>query len=59
MHIIGTTSSPYTRKVRIVALERGLAVEFVIDMHWRRAQRFRSGCASPRLTLNTVKIDTT
>jgi glutathione S-transferase len=32
MRIIGTTSSPYTRKVRIVALERGLAVDFVIDM---------------------------
>lgn len=32
MYIIGTTSSPYTRKVRIVALERGLTPDFVIDM---------------------------
>ncbi len=31
MKILGTASSPYTRKARIVALEKGLPVEFVVD----------------------------
>jgi glutathione S-transferase len=31
MKILGTASSPYTRKVRIVALEKNLPVEFVVD----------------------------
>lgn len=31
MRILGTPSSPYTRKVRIVAMEKGLPVEFVVD----------------------------
>jgi glutathione S-transferase len=30
MQIIGTTSSPYTRKVRVCALEKGIAHEFVV-----------------------------
>lgn len=30
MQIIGTTSSPYTRKLRVLAIERGLAHEFVV-----------------------------
>jgi glutathione S-transferase len=31
MRIIGTWSSPFTRKVRIVALERGIPVDFLVD----------------------------
>jgi glutathione S-transferase len=31
MQIIGTESSPFTRKVRIVALERGISATFVVD----------------------------
>jgi glutathione S-transferase len=31
MRIIGTTTSPYTRKVRVVALEKGIAHEFVVQ----------------------------
>lgn len=30
MRIIGTATSPYTRKVRVVALEKGIAHEFVV-----------------------------
>lgn len=30
MQIIGTNSSPYTRKVRVCALEKGIAHEFVV-----------------------------
>jgi len=30
VQIIGTTSSPYTRKVRVCALEKGVAHEFVV-----------------------------
>jgi hypothetical protein len=32
MRIIGHTFSPFTRKVRIVALERRIPVDFVVDM---------------------------
>ena len=31
MRIVGTESSPFTRKVRIAALERNLSPEFVVD----------------------------
>ena len=31
MKIVGSPSSPFARKARIVAAEKGIAVEFVID----------------------------
>lgn len=31
MRILGSNTSPYTRKVRLVALEKGLPVDYVVD----------------------------
>jgi glutathione S-transferase len=39
MKVIGTPTSPYTRKVRLVCLEKGIPIEFIVDLPRERGSQ--------------------